>query len=159
MGELGLRAGEVSDLTLDDVDESAGTVRIVAGKTRRGRVLPMPLRVRQGVFAYIRHGRPTSCHQHLFLRHRAPASVSVTRSLVRGVVRRAFAKVSGCERLTGTHILRHTAATRLIRAGADIKQIADVLGHRSIDTAAIYAKVDVDRLSGVALPWPKEVQP
>lgn len=60
----------------------------------------------------------------------------------------------GCERLTGTHILRHTAASRLLRAGVDLKRIADILGHRSIDTTATYAKVDVGRLTAVALPWP-----
>jgi site-specific recombinase XerD len=70
------------------------------------------------------------------------------------VIRRAYAAVPRCERLTGTHVLRRTAASRLLRAGADLKRIADVLGHRSIDTTAVYAKVDVDRLAAVALPWP-----
>jgi len=70
------------------------------------------------------------------------------------VIRRAYARVAGCERLTGTHILRHTAASRLLRAGADLKRIADILGHRSVDTSAIYAKVDVNHLATVAMPWP-----
>jgi len=76
------------------------------------------------------------------------------------VVRRALATVVGCEHQNGTHILRHTVATRLHRAGADLKQVADLLGHRSIDTTAIYAKVDLERLSAVAMPWPtsQEVQ-
>jgi site-specific recombinase XerD len=161
MGDLGLRAAEVAELTIDDVEETAGTLQVAAGKTRRGRILPMTQRVRQAIIAYLRRGRPASADQHLFLRHRTPIGGGVSRELIRGVVRRAFAKVIGCEEQTGTHILRHTAATRLHRAGADIKRVADILGHRSIDTTAIYVKVDLDRLSGVALAWPTsgEVRP
>jgi integrase/recombinase XerD len=159
--DLGLRVGEVADLTLDDVDAAAGTLRLVAGKPRRDRVLPMPERVRRAVLDYVRRDRPGTTARHLFVRHRLPLGAPVTRELVRGVIRRAYAAAPGCERLTGTHILRHTAASRLLRAGADLKRIADILGHRSIDTTAAYAKVDVDRLAAVALPWPAagEVQP
>jgi integrase/recombinase XerD len=161
LGDLGLRCGEVADLTLDDLDGAAGTLWVAAGKSRRGRVLPMPARVRQAITAYLGRGRPASTDPHLFLRHRTPAGVRVSRALVRGVVARAFARVHGCEGWTGTHVLRHTAATGLHRAGADVKRVADILGHRSIDTAAIYAKVDLGRLSAVALPWPAagEVRP
>lgn len=156
--DLGLRVAEVAALTLSDVDSSAGTLRLVGGKTRRDRLLPMPSSVRRAVLHYIRHDRPTP-GAHLFVRHRIPFGEPVTRELIRGVIRRAYARVAGCERLTGTHILRHTAASRLLRAGADLKGIADILGHRSIDTTAIYAKVDVDHLATVAMPWPgtKEV--
>jgi site-specific recombinase XerD len=152
--DLGLRVGEVANLTLDDVDAAAGIIQLVAGKPRRARILPMPERVRRVVLDYIRRDRPGTTARHLFVRHRLPLGAPVTRELVRGVIRRAYAVVPGCERLTGTHILRHTAASRLLRAGADLKRIADILGHRSIDTTAIYAKVDVDRLAAVALPWP-----
>jgi site-specific recombinase XerD len=130
-----------------------GTLRLVAGKTRRDRLLPMPPSVRRAVLHYIRHDRPTP-GEHLFVRHRIPFGEPVTRELVRGVIRRAYARVAGCERLTGTHILRHTAASRLLRAGADLKQIADLFGHCCIDTTAIYAKVDVVHLATVAMPWP-----
>jgi site-specific recombinase XerD len=111
--------------------------------------------------AYVRRGRREAADRHLVLRHRTPAGLRVSRALVRGVVNRAFARAAGCEGRAGTHVLRHTAATRLHRAGADVKRVADVLGHRSIDTAAIYAKVDLARLSAVALPWPAagEVRP
>lgn len=157
--DLGLRVVEVAALTLSDVDLSAGTLRLAAGKTRRDRLLPMPSRVRQALRDYIRQDRSTP-HQHLFVRHRLPAGEPVTRELIRGVIRRAYARVVGCERLTGTHILRHTMASRLLRAGADLKRIADLLGHRSLDTAAIYAKVDIAHLTTVAMPWPiaKEVR-
>ncbi len=152
--DLGLRVGEVADLTLDDVDAAAGTLRLGAGKPRRVRILPMTGRACRAVLDYVHRDRPATTDRHLFVRHRFPLGAPVTRELVRGVIRRAYAAVPGCERLTGTHVLRHTAASRLLRAGADLKRIAYVLGHRSIDTTAVYAKVDVDRLAAVALPWP-----
>ena len=160
MADLGLRASEVAELMLDDVDEAAGTLRLSAGKSRRERVLPMSHRLRLAVIDYVRRHRLETDNLQLFLRHRVPVGMAVTRELVRGVMRRAYASVSGCEGWTGTHVLRHTAATRLHRAGADLKRVADILGHRSIDTTAIYTKVDFERLAQVALPWPggKEVQ-
>ena len=85
-----------------------------------------------------------------------PVGTPVTHDLVRGVFRRAYATARGGP-IRGTHVLRHTAATRMRAAGHSLKGIADVLGHRSLDTTAIYTKVDVDRLAAVALPWP-EVQ-
>lgn len=158
--DLGLRVGEVAALTLDDMDLSAGTFCLEAGKPRRSRILPMTARVRRAILRYLRSDRAAATKGPLFVRHRMPVGEPVSRELIRGVLRRAYARVAGCERLTGTHILRHTAASRLLRAGADLKRIADILGHRSVDTTAIYAKVDVVRLAAVAMPWPaaKEVQ-
>jgi integrase/recombinase XerD len=152
--DLGLRAGEVAELSLADVDLANGTIRLRAGKPRRERILPLPERVRQAIHDYVRQGRPTTRDLRLFVRHRLPVGTAVSRELVRAVIRRAYAAVPGCEHLTGTHILRHSMASRLLRAGADLKRIADILGHRSIDTTAIYAKIDEDRLAAVALPWP-----
>lgn len=160
--DLGLRVGEVADIGLEDVDVAAGTLRLGSGKSRRDRILPMPKRVHRAILDYIRQDRPVTADQHVFVRHRLPVGMAVTRALVRGVIRRAYAAVPGCGELTGTHILRHTAASRLLRAGADLKRIADILGHRSIDTTAVYAKVDASLLAAVAAPWPtgnKEVQP
>jgi site-specific recombinase XerD len=161
MVDLGLRATEVAGLTLDDLDEATGTLRLTAGKSRRDRVLPMSHRVRRAVVDYYRRHRPKTDDCHVFLRHRVPIGAAVSRELVRGVMRRAYVAVGGCEKWTGTHVLRHTAATRLHRAGADLKRVADILGHRSIDTTIIYTKVDLVRLVEVALPWPgaKEVRP
>jgi len=160
MVDLGLRVSEVACLAIDDFEEASSTLRLVGGKSRRDRVLPLPRRVRQAVTTYIRRDRPKTDDRHLFLRHRLPFGVAITRELVRGMIRRAYAAVPGCQRWTGTHVLRHTAATRLHRAGADVKRVADILGHQSIDTTAIYTKVDLPRLREVALPWPvvKEVQ-
>lgn len=154
MGEIGLRCGEVAALTLGDFDATAGTLHIAAGKSRRGRVLPLPDRVTRALADYVHRDRRVSNDAHLFLRDRFPAGGAVTKDNVREAARRAFARVPGCERYTGTHVLRHTAATRLHRAGADLKRVADVLGHRSLDTTAGYAKVDRVRLDAVARPWP-----
>jgi site-specific recombinase XerD len=160
MVDLGLRTAEIAGLMLDDADETAGTLRLSSGKSRRERILPMSRRLRLAVVEYVRRYRPETTAPQLFVRHRVPFGTGVTRELVRGVMRRAYASVPGCERWTGTHVLRHTAATRLHRAGADLKRVADILGHRSLDTTTIYTKVDFARLVQVALPWPsgKEVQ-
>lgn len=160
MADLGLRVSEVADLRVDQVNAECGAFQLAAGKSRRERLLPMPSRVRQAVMNYIRQGRPQTNELRLFVRHRVPIGAAVTRELIRGVMRRAYATVPGCEQLTGTHVLRHTAATRLQRAGADLKRVADILGHRSLDTTAIYTKLDLARLTEVALPWPvgKEVR-
>ena len=120
MVDLGLRVAEVTDLTIDDLDEMARTLRLSATKSRRDRVLPMPKRVWQAVIGYLGRDRPATNHRQLFVRCRLPVGAPVTRELIRGVMRRAYATVPGCEGWTGTHVLRHTAATRLYRAGADL---------------------------------------
>lgn len=152
---LGLRASEVAGLTLEDIDWRKGTIRIAAGKSRQDRLLPLSKRVGRAVIEYLRRGRPTTMCRSLFVRFTIPAGTAATCRLVRGVVRRAFAKVEGCQSWTGTHPLRRTAATRMYRRGASLKQVADVLGHRCLDTTAIYAKVNLEQLAAVALPWPK----
>ena len=157
MAEMGLRVSEVTELHLDDIDWRAGTVRIRSAKERRTRLLPLPSRVGKATASYLHGGRPSSVQRQVFLRHRAPLGSPVSRELVRGVLRRAYAR-SGCPReWTGTHILRHTVATRLLQRGASLKEIADLLGHQSIDTSAIYSKVNIPALAAVAMPWP-EVQ-
>jgi site-specific recombinase XerD len=155
MTDLGLRVREVATLRLEDIDWRAATVRIAAGKSRRARELPLPERLGRAIARYLRRGRPVTSCRHVFVRHRAPRAVAVSTSLIRGVVRRALAKVPGCERWTGTHVLRHTAATRLHRAGAGLKGVADILGHRCLSTTTIYTKVDLPALAAVALPWPE----
>ena len=154
MSDLGLRVSEVVDLTLDDIDWRNGVVMIRGGKGRRGRLLPLPSPLGRAIATYLRNGRPSSSDRHLFLRHTVPAGTPVTHTLVRGVFRRAYAAATGRTESVGTHVLRHTAAARMRAAGHSLKGIADVLGHRSVDTTAIYVKLDVEALRAVALPWP-----
>jgi integrase len=155
LAELGLRALEVARLTLDSVDWRSGTITIAPGKCRRSDRLPLPPAVAAAIADYLRHGRPVASTRALFVHHRPPRGQGVGPATVRGAVRRAYARAGLNASLTGTHVLRHTAATRMLRGGASMKQIADVLRHRSIDTTAIYAKVDLGTLARVALPWPE----
>lgn len=158
MVDLGLRASDVVHLQLKDVDWRESVLRIATTKCRRGHVLPLPQRVGQALAKYLRCGRPCSGDPHLFLRHRPPRGVMVSRGVVRWAVKQGLNRCGIGRLSTGTHILRHTAATRMIQRGATMKEIADVLGHRSINTSAIYAKVNLPMLARVAMPWP-EVQP
>ena len=157
MVDLGLRVSDVIQLRLTDIDWHQATLRIIGGKSRRTGILPLPRRVGEAIAAYLRKGRPQSERRELFLRHRAPLSHPVSKELARGAMRRAYRRCGLNHAWTGTHILRHTAASRMYQRGASLKQIADVLGHRSIDTSKVYTKVNVPMLATVALPWP-EVQ-
>ena len=141
-------------LRLHDVDWSEGRLLVPATKTRRGRELPLPVAVGRALAAYIRQGRPRTTSDRLFIRIGVLEGEPIDAAGVRTATRLAYARAGLPARYTGTHRLRHTAATRLARTGASIKAIADVLGHASLDSAAIYAKVDLPRLRAVALPWP-----
>lgn len=153
--DLGLRACEVAALRLDDLDWRSATLRIPAGKVGRERELPLAVRVGPAIANYLRHGRPTTSGRHVFVRHRPLCGTPVNTAVIQTAMQRAYARVPGCEDWAGTHALRHTAATRLHRRGAKLKEVADLLGHQSLDTTAIYTKVDLPRLAAVALPWPE----
>ncbi len=152
--QLALRASDVARLRIDDIDWRSGVVQIV-GKSRRACRLPLPAAVGRGVAKYLREGRPKSSSRHVFVRHCVPLGDPIDACAVRSIIRRAFARTGLDVPSRGTHVLRHTAATRMVRAGASLKEVADVLRHRSLDTTAIYTKVDLPRLAAVALPWPK----
>ena len=131
-----------------------GTLTITHGKSRRSDVLPLPVTTGKAIVQYVRCARPPSTSRALFVRHRAPFNTPITVELVRGVIRRAFGRCGLGDHYTGTHVLRHTAAVRMRCAGASLKEVADVLRHRSLDTTMIYSKVDLPRLATVAAPWP-----
>ena len=154
MSDLGLRVSEVVSLTLDDIDWRRGVVTIRCAKGGRVRALPLPAQLGQVITDYLRCGRPSSADRHIFLRHTLLLGTPVNHALVRRVFCRAYATATGCPDSVGTHVLRHTAAARMRAAGHSLKGIADVLGHRSVDTTAIYVKLDVETLRLVALPWP-----
>jgi integrase/recombinase XerD len=152
--DLGLRVSEVAALRLDDLNWQDGTVRIGAGKSRRADVLPLPMLTGRAIVAYLRQARPPSTSRAVFLRDRAPLDAPITTEIVRYAVRMAFARCGLGARYAGTHILRRTMATQMRQAGASLKQIADVLRHRSLDTTMIYTKIDRPQLATVAAPWP-----
>lgn len=150
MVRLGLRAGEVAALRLDDLDWHQGEM-LIRGKGRRQERLPLPADIGTALAAYLRHSRPSSADRRVFLRAIAPAG-ALTAQAVNAVVRDACVRV-GIPRV-GPHRLRHTAATEMLRSGASLPQIAEVLRHRHLTTTVIYAKVDRVALRELAQPWP-----
>jgi site-specific recombinase XerD len=150
--ELALRANEVAALTLDDVDWRASTVRFRQTKQRRERLLPLPPRTARALAAYLQRGRPAAAHRAVFVSHWAPRGRPLSTDGVRNVIGRAFARC-GIE-ATGPHMLRRSWATLAHQRGAGLKLIADILGHRSLETTALYAQVHFEELRQAALPWP-----
>jgi len=153
LADLALRCQEVADIRLDAIDWRAGVLHLPRTKNRRANLLPLPETTGQALVDYLHRGRPTCTSRAVFVYHRAPLGQAVAKTTVRGAIRRAFSR-TGLP-WSGTHVLRHTAATRMLQAGVSIKEIADVLRHRSIDTTMIYTKVDLPSLACVALPWPE----
>ena len=150
--DLGLRSSEVVGLQLDDIDWQAGTVRLAKLKSRRVDVLPLPCETGRAISVYLVSERPRSVSRAVFVRHVAPYDLPIQTGVVQRTVREAYRRCG--LPYTRVHILRHSVASRLLSAGTPLKEIADVLRHRNLDTSAIYTKVDTNRLSAVALPWP-----
>lgn len=152
MTRLGLRAGEVAALELDDIDWRHGEFR-VRGKGNRHERLPLPGDVGAAIAAYLRRSRLASVDRHLLLTVRAPAR-ALSAMAIKAIANTALTR-AGLP--TGSHRLRHTAATQMLAAGASLDEIAQVLRHRSHATTAIYAKVNRSALITVARPWPGAV--
>lgn len=152
--DLGLRGHEVTQLQLAAVDWRNGTLTIDGAKGKRVDRLPLPSRTAQAIAQYLRHGRPKTSNGAVFVRHVAPFDKPLKVAALCGAMNRAFARCGLGDRFCNTHVLRHTAAVRLQRSGASLKEIADVLRHRSLDTTTTYTRVDLDGLRAVALPWP-----
>ena len=150
--DLGLRSAEVARLSLDDIDWYAGTITLRGTKGRREDVMPLPASTGQAIAEYLRHERPKTQHRMVFTRHIAPRERPIGSALVCKTIRQAYAR-SGLPH-TRSHLLRHTLASRLLAGGSSLKEVADVLRHRSLNTTLIYAKLDSRSLNEVALPWP-----
>ncbi len=148
---LGLRAGEVAGLRLEDLDWRAGEL-VVVGKGRRSERLPLPVDVGEAITGYLRDGRPDSAlDRTVFIRVKAPRQRLTTGGITQVVV--AAGRRAGLGQIHA-HRLRHTAATSMLRAGAPLREIGQVLRHREQLSTAIYAKVDRGGLSSLARPWP-----
>jgi integrase/recombinase XerD len=153
LARLGLRAGEVVRLELGDIDWSEGCLS-VHGKGRVERPLPLPHDVGQAMAAYLKHGRPESSCRRVFLRSRAPFEGLRSPSDICQIVARAIRRAGIELDSTGSHQLRHALAVDMLRQGASLTDIGQVLRHRSPDATRRYAKVDLEALREVALPWP-----
>ena len=152
LSRLGLRAGEVAALELDDIDWTQGHC-VVRGKGGREDHLPLPKDVGQAIASYLQRGRPRTESRRVFIQTRAPHS-DITRGAITAVVYQACER-AGLARIS-PHQLRHTAATEMLRRGASLPEIAQVLRHRHLASTAIYAKVDANALRPLGRPWPGE---
>ena len=150
--DLGLRRGEIAGLALEDIDWRAGTIRLRRTKGGREDILPLPETTGRAIADYLRLERPQTTSRAVFVRSTAPCGRPIGPDAVGKVIGRAYAR-AGLP-YTRAHLLRHTMASRLLAGGSSLKEVADVLRHRSLDTTLIYAKLDSRNLSAVALPWP-----
>lgn len=152
LARLGLRAGEVAQLNLEDLDWQASLLRVTRTKGRQDRVLPLPREVGQALVRYLRQRPSGTVCRRVFLALQAPRPVSA--DTISALAASALQRASiPCLR-PGAHVFRHTVASHLVQNGASLKAVADWLGHRSLTTTQIYAKVNLPMLRMVAQPWP-----
>jgi integrase/recombinase XerD len=154
LARLGMRANEVVQLRLEDIDWRSGQLFIRPGKTHTERVLPLSQEVGDCLAEYLTKARPRSESLRFFLNYRPPFLPLAGASAVTKIAKRALLN-SGFEQgpLIGAHNFRHTVASAMVSKGATFKDVADVLGHQSLQTTGIYAKLDLKALAKVALPW------
>jgi site-specific recombinase XerD len=155
LARLGLRAGDIVSMRLADIDWNAGTLK-VRGKSRREVLLPLPQDTGDAVLRYLVDVRPSAATDRVFLCLNAPTRPLAGSPTVSCIVRRSLQQAGVTDAPSwGAHLLRHSAATTMIRSGASLDTIATVLRHQSADTTAYYAKVDVELLRKAAQPWPE----
>jgi site-specific recombinase XerD len=155
LARLGLRVGDILKLRMGDIDWKDACIR-VSGKSCRQTLLPLTQEVGDSIVSYIREGRPSTDSGFLFIRSCAPFREFANQKAISAVVARAMRRAGiKCPSRGAAHVLRHSIASSMLRNGATLREIADVLRHRSIKTTEIYAKVDVDALGQIAQPWPE----
>jgi integrase/recombinase XerD len=157
LARLGLRSGEVTFLELNDIDWNVGKLS-VRGKSGQRSDLPLPAEVGKAIAAYLRRGRPQSTSRRVFLRAKAPIRGFRGSSGIGSIVRHRLLRAGLDAPTYGAHQFRHGLASELLRQGASLDEIGELLGHRSPQTTKIYIKVDLDALRTLALPWPGGVR-
>lgn len=150
--DMGLRAGEIARLLISDVDWHVGTVTLRGTKSLRQDILPLPVETGQALADYLQHERPNTSNPAIFVRCLGGCDQPITSTAIQKVLKRAGRRI-GLKHFSA-HALRHTLACRLVENGSSLKEVADVLRHRSLNTTLIYAKLDTPKLSTVPLPWP-----
>jgi site-specific recombinase XerD len=153
LARLGLRAGDIVSLRLTDIDWQQATLS-VCGKGRRETRLPLPQDAGDAVLAYLDHARPRVADGRIFFMSNAPIRSLTGSSAVSNIVRGAIRKADIATPSKGANLLRHSAATAMLRGGATLDMVGAVLRHRSTNVTAHYAKVDIVMLQQVAQPWP-----
>jgi len=154
LARLGLRAGEVVALRLDDLHWTIGEI-VIHGKGASCDRLPLTQEVGESIVDYLEHGRPRCSSRDLFLRSRAPLCGFASPVAVSTLVRRALERARLAPPSKGAHLFRHGLACSMLRQGASLEEIGEILRHRHPDTTALYAKVDLLRLRTLAAPWPR----
>lgn len=150
---LGLRAGEVLNLTLDDIDWGTGQITICGKGAKRNR-LPLPQAVGNALVQYLQHARPLCSSRHVFIRMRAPYTGIQCASAIRKIVEKVLKRADLHPSHKGPHLLRHTFATNLLRRGASLAEVGRVLGHEGPDSTVVYAQLDQNELETVVQSWP-----
>jgi integrase/recombinase XerD len=153
LARLGLRAGEIVAFEIDDLDWRSGEI-LVRGKGLLHDRMPLPVDVGQALAVYLRHDRPSSKTRRVFVCRKAPQRGFSGPSTVSTIVRRALDRAGLHPGFKGAHLLRHSLATAMIRSGASMSEIGEILRHRSPSTTEIYAKLDFEGLRSLAQPWP-----
>jgi integrase/recombinase XerD len=154
---LGLRAGEIVHMELDDILWETGEL-IVRGKSSRDEKLPLLHDVGQAITAYLRYVRPHCSSRRLFIRMVAPLRGFANSVNVCTIVRRSLARAGINTDFKGAHLFRHTLATNMLRGGAKIAEIGEILRHQNPNATEIYTKVDFASLRTIAQPWPGGVE-
>ncbi|MGA2119390.1 MAG: tyrosine-type recombinase/integrase [Bryobacteraceae bacterium] len=158
LARFGLRAGEIVRLELGDIDWRAGTILIRAGKTRRERVFTLPQDAGEALVRYLKEGRATTHHRRIFLNlyppHEPLASAVILSGIAQGELRKAG--INGHR--PGAYVFRHPLAAHMVCRGTTFKEVADILGHRALESTAIYPKLDLSSLAQVAIAWPGGVE-
>ena len=155
LARLGLRAGEVVALQLEDINWRAGEI-LVRGKGLLHDRMPLPADVGEALASYLRQDRPLCQTRRVFACMRAPQRGFAGPSTLSTIVRRALDRADLHPEFKGAHLLRHSLATSMLRSGATMGEIGEVLRHRATNTTEIYAKVDFDGLRSLAHCWPME---
>ncbi len=150
--DLGLRSGEIAHLNLSDVDWHAGTLMLRGTKSLRQDVVPLPEETGKALADYLQHERPIIRHPAVFVRRVTGQTVPITSWAIQKVIKRTCLRIGLPD--VSAHALRHTVACRLVERGSSLKEVADLLRHRSLNSTLIYAKLDTPKLAAVALPWP-----
>lgn len=154
LARLGLRGGDIASLRLEDIDWTEASIR-VTGKGRRQTRLPLPQQVGDAILEYLQYGRPPINDDHVFIKAIAPLDPLGSGSRVSLIVARAIRRAGIKAPTYGAHVLRHSAATAMLRQGMSLNGIAAILRHKSVETTVQYAKVDISLLKEIAQPWPE----
>jgi site-specific recombinase XerD len=153
LSRLGLRACEVRNLTLDDIDWETGQI-VICGKGSKRNRLPLPKDVGNAMANYLRYGRPSCTSRHVFIRARAPFTKISDSCAIYKVVKKALERADFHPPHKGPHLFRHTFATNLLHKGALLSEVSRMLGHEDINSTMVYAQIDQNELQLVTQPWP-----